>query len=393
MPFSSNLMPYEDRLHCSVKEKFSLKDALFNERRVTYLAELFVAVDGNFQNKKFVKEVVEKFPELELKARIGWMAEVLARYLSGDVSMAMKLIIRALPPELDENQTDDDFGEFILAPLGEYVVRHGCVIEYVEQALDTLYEITKRFSMEDAMRSFLNNFPDETLGRFDRWVNDNNYHVRRLVSESSRPLLPWSRRLSLLYHVPLKYLDVLYADKTRYVTRSVANHLNDISKKDPTLVIVTLARWLKEGGQTDKELTWMTRHALRTLVKRGDVRALALLGYRPAADVTVRQFALEKGESDIRRGDTLVVTCALLAAQNTAGLIDYIIDFVKANGQTKPKVFRWKKLSLKAGQGEVLIKRHHLKADATTFKLYPGEYKITLQINGSKRQSLVLRVQ
>lgn len=193
-----------------------------------------------------MREVVGKFSELELKARIAWIAEVLERYLPSDPAVAMKMIVAALPPPLDPKKTDDDFGEFILAPLGEYVVRNGLSKKYLKQSLSTLREITMRFGVEDAMRSFLNTFQNETLAAYDKWVNDKHYHVRRLVSESTRPLLPWSRRLSMDHHVPVKYLDTLYADKTRYVTRSVANHLNDISKKDVALVVETLTRWKSE---------------------------------------------------------------------------------------------------------------------------------------------------
>ncbi len=368
-----------------MEEKFSLKDALFNETKVKYLADLFVAADRSFNKKQFVREVVKKFPELELKARIGWMADVLTRYLPTYPSEAMRLIVRALPPELDPSLSDDDFGQFILAPLGEYVVRHGCTNEYVEQALDTLYEITKRFSMEDAIRTFLNVYPTETLARLDVWVGDSNYHVRRLVSEGTRPLLPWSRRLSLDYQVPIKYLDILYADRTRYVTRSVANHLNDISKKDPELVIVTLTRWQKEGNQDQKELDWITKHALRTLIKKGNQDALQLIGFGRADGCRVTDLSLK--EKTLKRGDRFEFSCTVEADGDTALLVDYVIDFVKVRGATKPKVFKLKQVTLKAWEAVVLQKFHHLKADATTFTVRPGVHTLTIQVNGLPTKS------
>lgn len=358
----------------------SLKDALFNLKRVTYLADLFCAVDSNFNKKKFVAEAVKKFPELELKARIVWITEVLERYLPSDASVAMTLIVLALPLPLDSTKSDDDFGEFILAPLGEYVVRNGLAKKYLKQSFMTLREITMRFSMEDAMRSFLNLFPDETLAHYDIWVNDSNYHVRRLVSESTRPLLPWSRRLTLDYHVPIAYLDMLYSDKTRYVTRSVANHLNDISKKDPVLVIATLERWRLEGKQTDTEITWIIKHALRTLIKQGNREALALIGFKTNVSVTVSDFTI--ATTQLRRGDMLTLSFTVSAPKPTKLLIDYVIDFVKANGQTKPKVFKLKQLTIEPRESYAVQKSHHLKADATTFTLYPGLHTISLQING-----------
>ncbi len=365
----------------------SLKDALFNKVTVTYLAGLFVAVDSSFAAKGFVREVVGKFPELELKARIVWMAEVLERYLPADPSVAMKLIVAALPPPLDPALLDDDFGEFILAPLGEYVVRNGLSKKYLKQSLATLREITMRFSMEDAMRSFLNTFPQETLAACDKWVMDKNYHVRRLVSESTRPLLPWSRRLTLGHQVPLKYLDTLYADKSRYVTRSVANHLNDISKRDPDLVLQTLAKWKREGRQDTKELEWMTRHSLRTLTKQGHAKALASIGYLDSHEIHVIDFSHSAVSGTLALGGKLVLALKLQSLTDSLLRIDYVIDFVKANGKTKPKVFAWKKVAVTAQAILSLEKTHHFKADATTFKLYPGTHTITLQINGKKYSS------
>jgi 3-methyladenine DNA glycosylase AlkC len=371
----------------------SLKDHLFNKKRVEYLAGLFVAVDATFDSKGLVRDVVKKFPELELKARIAWIAEVLERYLPSDPGDAMKLIILALPPPLDPTRRDDDFGEFILAPLGEYVVRNGCTKKYLKQSLRTLREITMRFSMEDAMRSFLNTFPEETLAAYDTWVNDKNYHVRRLVSESTRPLLPWSRRLSLDYRIPVRYLDVLSADKTRYVTRSVANHLNDISKQDPDLVLKTLARWKKEGKQEVKELEWMTRHSLRTLTKKGHTEALASIGYLDNHEIRSIKFSHSSDSGVLNTGDKLTLALTLQSLTDSLLRIDYVIDFVKANGKTTPKVFAWKKVAVIAGEELSLTKHHHFKADATTFRLYPGQHTITLQINGKPYTSFTMTLQ
>jgi len=371
----------------------SLKDALFNKKRVAYLAGLFVVADTTFDTKGFVREVVKKFPELELKARIAWIAEVLERYLPSDPAVSMKLIVRALPPPLDPTLRDDDFGEFILAPLGEYVVRNGLSKKYLKQSLTTLREITMRFSMEDAMRSFLNTFPDETLAAYDTWVSDKHYHVRRLVSESTRPLLPWSRRLVLDYHLPVRYLDVLYADTTRFVTRSVANHLNDVSKRDPELVLETLARWKREGEQRTKELEWMTRHALRTLTKKGHQKALASIGYLDNHKIRVIDFSHNAVSGCISLGERLQLHVSLKSETECLLRIDYVIEFVKANGKTKPKVFAWKKVAATAGETISLTKNHHFKADATTFRLYPGMHKITLQINGKPYGSFSMQLE
>lgn len=364
-----------------MKERFSLKDHLFNKDTVTYLADIFVAADADFNKKKFVSEVMEKFPELELKERISWITEVLTKYLPSDPSAAMKLIVAALPPPLDPTKTDDDFGSFIFAPLGEYVVKSGCTKKYLKQSLATLKQLTMRFSMEDAMRAFLNNFSQETLAEYDKWVSDTNYHVRRLVSESTRPSLPWSKKLSLDYKVPLRYLDILHTDPTRYVTRSVANHLNDISKKDPVLVVKTLTRWHTQNTHNPLELDWLTRHSLRTLVKKGDRDALSLLGCSAHAVPGVSKLTLA---TQVQKGDRLPFSFEVSSSETQNLMIDYVIDFVKKNGATKPKVFKIKKLLVTAGESITIQKNHHLKSDSTTFTLNAGLHTLTIQINGQK---------
>lgn len=362
-----------------MKEKFSLKDHLFNETKVSYLANLLSSARTDFDSQEFKREVMSRLLTLELKDRIRWIAEVLERHLSSDVRKAIVHIVDALPPPLDHTKADDDFGDFIFAPFGEYIVRNGAKRELLKVSLSALRELTMRFSMEDAMRTFLAEFLDETLAVYEDWVSDKNYHVRRLVSESTRPFLPWSRRVAIPWEVRAKFLTLLHTDKTRYVTRSVANHLNDEAKIHPDGVIRLLQGWKNEGVQKPAELEWMTRHSLRTLVKQGNEDALAILGFTRGG-VSISSF--EVSPVQCKRGEVLTLTLLLEAVETGSVMVDYRIGFRKANGSIKDKVFKWKQLTLEAGEKIAFEKRHHLKADATTFTLYPGEQTVTIQING-----------
>lgn len=365
------------------KEKgsgFSLKDHLFNRAKVKYLAELFRAADESFDADGFVRDSVKPFKELELKERIGHIATVLESFLDSDFRIAAKQISDALPPPLDPNKTDDDFGDFIFAPLGEFVVRNGLTKRHLKLSLKTLRALTQRFSMEDSIRYFINAFPDVTLAELNKWATNKNYHVRRLVSEGTRPRLPWSGRLSVEAGRVLPLLEPLHADSTRYVTRSVANHLNDISKVDSKLVLATLKRWRQQGAQDEKELAWMTKHALRTLVKQGEPKALKFLGFRTDPQVSIESFELASDR--IRPGQSIQFSFTVSADRDEALMIDYVIDFVKANGSLAPRVHKLKQLRLNKGESSTLKKRHTLRANATTYTLYPGTHRITLQING-----------
>lgn len=334
---------------------------------------------------------MSKLLTLELKDRIRWIADVLTRHLPTDYKKAVAVIVRALPPPLDPTKTDDDFGEFILAPFGEYVAKEGCTKERLALSLETLRELTMRFSMEDAIRYYLRAFPKETLRVMEQWARDENYHVRRLVSEGTRPLLPWSGRVPLTTADTLPLLTTLHRDPTRYVTRSIANHLNDVAKMEPAVVIETLRAWKKAGKQDVRELTWMTKHALRTLIKQGHSDTLSLLGY-DSADYSVDRFSVAAAE--VQAGEMVSFAATVTATADTSLLIDYVIHFVKKNGTTAPKVFKWKIISLKSGESLQLTKNHRLKADATTFTLYAGEHTVELQINGRicTKETFILRL-
>lgn len=359
---------------------FSLKDELFNQKKVTMLGARFEAVAVHFSAQQFVDEVMETLLQLELKQRIGCIADALRTQLPDDFIDAASLIIAALPEPLDPAKCDNDFGDFIYAPLGEYVARYGCTAEYVATALETLREITMRFSMEDAIRHFLNRFPEITLQEMNRWAQDDHYHVRRLVSEGTRPLLPWSGRIGVTETDTLPLLETLHADKTRYVTRSVANHLNDISKEHPQLVVDALTRWKEEGRQDAQELDWMTRHALRTLIKQGNVPALSLLGYSPKPKIDVSGVALDTDV--VRIGEAIVFSFSITALRDEMLMVDYVLDFAKAHKKRAQKVYKIKKLLLKKGETVSIVKKHRFPANATTLTFYPGKHSVFLQING-----------
>ncbi|MEP0153725.1 hypothetical protein [Pseudophaeobacter sp.] len=356
---------------------FSLKDQLFNIEKTRYLAGLFAEAVPGFKPDHFEAEVMAGLLPLELKARIAWIAEVLGQHLQGPLSEVAPHILRALPPPLDPGKTDDDFGDFIFAPLGELIVARGLESD-PELALDLLGEVTQRFSMEWAIRPFLNEHPDLTLTRMQDWASHPSYHVRRLVSEGTRPRLPWGQGVSLELRTPLPLLQQLHSDPTRYVTRSVANHLNDISKKDPELVLDVLQDWRALGQQQDKEFSWLTAHACRGLVKSGHPRALRVLGYDPDAEVTV-SIGIET--KIVKIGDVLNFEVTLSAPGDLPVLVDYRVRFPRATGKASQKVFKLKQTELK-GSPVTLTKRHRLKGDATTFKLHPGRHEVEVLVNG-----------
>jgi 3-methyladenine DNA glycosylase AlkC len=365
-------------------ERFSLKDHLFNAETIGQLAGEFSALPG-FDAEAFTQEVLSGFSERELLERLEWIADCLEPRLASDFPTMAEQLEAAMPERLDPSLRDDDFGHFIHAVPGILAVRHG-LEAHRERALDLLEAATQRFSMEFYIRPFLNRWPEETMARLAVWAEHDNYHVRRLVSEGTRPRLPWAKNITIDPMAPLPFLEKLHADPARFVTRSVCNHLNDLSRVDAGRVMDVLEGWRARGQQDAKELTWMTTHALRTLIKQGDARAMEMLGFSAQAEVTVDRLEMIPPNPSI--GDKVVVEIVLSAAVETPVLVDYAIGFLRPSGKVSDKVFKVKQGVVKPGKPLVLKKTQVFKGDATTYALVPGPHEVSLMVNGVVRDVL-----
>lgn len=359
---------------------FSLKDQLFNADTIGDLAAEYAVLPG-FDPDRFLTEALAGLSSRGLLERLDWLADCIEAQLPSRFPHMAEALEAAMPAPLDPTKTDDDFGRFIHAVPGILAVRHG-LENHRDRALDLLEAATQRFSMEFYIRPFLNRWPEDTLARLDRWVEHDNYHVRRLVSEGTRPRLPWAANIDLNPLVPLRFLDALHADPTRYVTRSVANHMNDLTRNAPDRVVHHLKAWRDTGAQSPKELDWITRHVLRTAVKRGETGALALLGYHQDRDVSV---SLSLTPNPVAIGEALQIEITLRAEEPLPVMVDYRIRFHRPNGRVGEKVFKLKTAQLKPGVPVTLRKTHPLKGGASTFTLHPGPHQITVQVNGQDR--------
>jgi len=243
------------------------------------------------------------------------------------------------------------------------------------------YELTKRFTAEFSMRAFLERHPKETLRRLAEWARDPNVHVRRLVSEGTRPRLPWAPRLRSFQKDPapvLELLELLKDDPEEYVRRSVANNLNDIAKDHPDVVVEVANRWWLSASAARKKLI---RHALRTLVKAGDPGALEVLGYGPDSPVKVQSVRCEPGVVEI--GGKIRIEVELLnpVDREARALVDLRVHFVKKSGTTSQKVFKGAELALQPGQAAAVRKTISV-AQHSTRKHYPGRHRVEVLLNG-----------
>ena len=234
-----------------------------------------------------------------------------------------------------------------------------------------------RFSAEFSVRPFFRDHTDLTLETAMDWSGDANLHVRRLASEGSRPRLPWGILLETFVRDPsplIPLLTRLRDDPEDFVRRSVANNLNDIAKDHPDLVADLAADWLEGAGAARRKLV---RHACRTLIKDGHAGALAAFGYAPPK---LRDIRL-KVPSKVRLGGVLDIVFEATSETGQQLHVDYILHFMRANGRLSPKVFKWTDVMAKPGEKLRLTKAHPYRI-VTTRKDYPGQQKLSVQING-----------
>ena len=376
---SGNIPPYNSEVGMNMTSATDEQNDkafkhLFNETLLQQLAELLCLEYPEF-NAKALHDLAPKISQLEMKARVHAIRDVLITALPSNYPSALKILISVLK----QNQLQG----FALWPFAEFIQVQG--LAHYEISLDALRLLTTLFTSEWAIRPFIKQYPDETMHFLAKCANDDNVHVRRWASEGTRPRLPWGEQLQAFIQDPSAtrpILEALKFDGELYVRKSVANHLNDISKDHPDYVTQLLAKWKQQANtpQEQQYITWIIKLALRTLIKQGDPNALALIGVEYEANVSIEQFNVTP---NIKLGEYLTLKLSLRSYSDKPQnlVIDYIISFMKANGKTVPKVFKLRTMTLGAHETLTLEKKHAVKP-ITTRQYYAGMQQIQLQING-----------
>ena len=363
---------------------FQFRD-VFNPPLVNDLGDNLTRVWPPFQRSAFVDAIVPQLSGLSFGDRNSLIADTLHAHLPDDFPVAAQILVDALGPEPDTDELSG-FDGFIIMPQCLFVSRYG--LDYPDEALHALYEMTKRFTAEGDIRPFIEKYPKKTMAFLDKLTQDPSPFARRLASEGTRPRLPLSSRLPEFQRDPtpvIALLDKLKTDPNLMVRRSVANNLNDIAKDNPDVVVATLERWQKDAP--GKEMDWITSHALRTLLKQGRPGALRLLGYDPAVNIAVSEIHLSNDHPAIGDEITFSFTVTSYADAPCALMIDYVIHFMKANGKQAAKVFKATKKTIAPGQ-TIPIERKHSFQQRSTRKHYPGAHGVAVQINGKKYSSV-----
>jgi 3-methyladenine DNA glycosylase AlkC len=362
-------------------EKVLAKDRALNPERIARIGREVKAVLPAFDADAFAADVLTDLPHLELKARIARTAKGFHDHLPISGAQALNVLLRSLPPTPQDAGISNDFGLHIYSPHSDFVARYCRTTEDLDHALVALRSFTCYFSAEDAVRYFLNDFPEQTMKAVDAWARDDDYRVRRLASESTRPTLPWSIRIALPADAALPVLDQLCGDTSRYVIQSVANHLRDIAATNPDLVLATLTRWTTERRASAAQLGFIAREALKTKLRQGWPPAYELLGY--ASDVPVALSPVHLERTELTDGDTLTFTADLSCAATAPLHVTYVISSTTRTGARREKVYFLTRATVEANRPLPLAKQHILRSTATT-KITPGPCTLEIQVNGQR---------
>lgn len=359
-----------------------LKD-MYNQEVIQTLAEKIKSVDHQFNDTLFIQTIFAgEWKELALKQRMRKITLALGQTLPNDYLSALHILLTL--------GNDAQKGLFVLFP--DFVEVYGQ--DHWEESVAALAYFTKGSTSEFAVRPFLKKDPERMMKQMHKWALDEDEHVRRLASEGCRPRLPWGEALTEFKKKPEPVIDLLEKlkkDPSKYVRKSVANNLNDLSKDHPYKVLQIAKGWQGQHDDTD----WIIRHGCRGLLRLELPEAYALFGYvnikeNPQA---ITDANIKSSATSIRIGDSVDLHWNAKVEESSGKRIrfEYAIDFVKANGKTSRKKFLL--IDRKIFQEETLQRiRTHRFADLSTRKHYAGLHTVTLLANGVELASATIEL-
>lgn len=354
---------------------------IYSKEFLTNLAKEFSIANPNLKEDRFYKDIIAKpWKQLELKQRISRIADVILLYLPSNFADKIK-IIRKLINNLNKKGIDDFNFPHIYLP--EIIQKSG--MDHFEESMNAFEFITTFTSAEFAIRHFYQVEFESTLKQMIRWSEHAHPMVRRLASEGSRPLLPWGIGIPKIKQNPevhLKILENLWNDENEIVRRSVANHLNDISKLNGDLTWNFAKGKLGHSEKTDKDL----RHALRTLLKKGNQEVLRAFSYHTTWIPKSAELILNSNKVKVGERLQFMIKIQNGNSKSVKLRLEYKISFLLASGKSFKKVFQL---------GEVMLEpltifqkaKSHSFVPITTRTYYPGKHSICLVINGREYDS------
>ena len=354
-----------------------MKESL-DGKAVDRIANSFALAYPAFDSTRFVELACNGLDSKELKQRVDHIIDALVAVLP-ESFLECAAIIEDVKLVWIKGNDSDALQAFCAWPVIDFIAVKG--ISHPRVALPLLRLVTSLFSAEFAIRPFLKAYPEISYEYLESWVLDDNDDVRRLMSEGTRPRLPWASKLDCVIKKPernIKLLAMLKNDSSLYVRRSVANHLNDIAKDHPDVVLDLCEAWYPKA---DENLKWLIKHATRTMVKTGESRVYPLLGF--TAKPELASIALRIETKKVILGESVVfevrVQSGIKEAQSF--VVDFSLDLVKANGKRQSKVFKLKNIVL-AGRASLSVRKSMTIKEISTRRYYAGIQGVSILVNG-----------
>jgi len=341
---------------------------LYTKEYVQNLANEILKIFPIFKKEEFINNVFNKeWDNKELKQRMRHISLVLGLYLPKDYKYAINILIQVY------NGLDKLYLENMI--FQDFVEVYG--LDDFDISMKALEYFTINSSSEFAIRQFIVKYETKTINQMIIWAKSENEHIRRLASEGCRSRLPWAIALIKYKKDPsniLKILEILIDDKSKYVQKSVANNLNDISKDNPDIVKNIVKKYIGQSENTN----WILKYGSRTLLKQGDLDILDLFGYYPPKNIIIQNIKISK---EVFLGENLDFSFSLKSKNNLGKLrLEYAIIFVRLHNKFTKKVFKIKENLYNC---KILdIKKQYSFKKITTRQYYEGVHKIEFIVNG-----------
>ncbi|AXX91903.1 DNA alkylation repair protein [Malaciobacter molluscorum LMG 25693] len=348
-----------------------MAEQLKNVYTKEYIRNLAYKIKENYQkfdSDSFINSIFNSTWEtLELKMRMRHIAVTLNTFLP----LSYKEQLEILKP------ISKYFSGFEAMFFQDFVEVYG--LDDFQNSMEALEVFTIDSSSEFAIRAFILKYEDKTMSQMRKWAKSSNEHIRRLASEGSRPRLPWAVALPKFKKDPTKVFEIiklLKNDKSKYVQKSVANNLNDISKDNPKLVI----EFVKNNLGISVQLDWICKHASRTLLKKGNKEILELFSFGKTNHINISNFLYDK---IVNIDDYLNFSFELNSSEPIGNIrLEYVIYYLKSNNMHNKKIFMISQNEIKL-KNKKFSKKQSFK-NMTTRKHYLGKHYISIVINGKE---------
>lgn len=345
---------------------------MYNEEFINKLSNKIILHYQKFNQKKFKSEVfVNNWENLELKERMYQIAIAMNKCLTNNYKKDIEILINV------SSEFEPAFEPIVFAA---FVELFG--MEDYDTSIIAMEEFTKSSSSEFVIRHFIQKYPS-TMNKMLEWSYSDNYHVRRLASEGCRPRLPWAIGLPKFKKDPaliIPILENLKLDSEMYVRKSVANNINDISKDNPEIALSLCKKW-KNKYPENKEIFWIIKHGLRTLLKSGNKEALKIFGYGSYDNYLITEMNID---DIVSFNSNFNFSFNVESKEGNLGKtrVEYALYFLRKNGRHNKKVFKISEGDLNVNKKK--INKNYSFKEITTRKYYEGKHFISIIINGKE---------